>query len=55
MAKAWNGCTVYCGGPKGCGSEDVEYLDDENVGSLEDYEVFRCKNCGRIIRIELPN
>jgi hypothetical protein len=50
MAKAWNGCTIVCD----CGSENIEYKEDENH-SLEDYEVFQCIGCGKIIKIELPN
>ena len=55
MATAWNGCTIFCGGKDGCGSEDISYVDDESCGSCDDYAVYRCNNCGKIIRIELPN
>jgi hypothetical protein len=50
MATAWNGCTVVCD----CGSENLEPLPDENH-HLEDYERFKCLDCGNIIKIELPN
>lgn len=54
MGKAWNGCAVICGGNNGCGSMDNKQLEDENH-HLEDYETFECLNCGRILKIELPN
>jgi DNA-directed RNA polymerase subunit RPC12/RpoP len=50
MAKSWDGYDIVCD----CGSENVDYLDDEN-NYLEDYEVLKCNNCGKKIRIELPN
>ncbi len=55
MAISWDGYIVYCGGENGCSSEDVKSLPDENCGSLDDYEVFQCNVCGKILRIELPN
>lgn len=50
MAKAWNGCALVCD----CGSENIEQLPDENH-HMEDYEVFKCNDCGNQFKIELPN
>jgi hypothetical protein len=48
MAKCWDGEEVICT----CGGE-TEYLSDEDYG-YSDYEVFTCKECGKRIKIELP-
>lgn len=55
MAITWDGYTVFCGGKDGCGSEDISSVEDESYGSLDDYAVYKCNNCGKVIRIELPN
>lgn len=51
MAKSWDGYDIVCK----CGSENIESLPDENCGSMDDYQCFRCLDCGHFIRIELPN
>jgi len=51
MAICWTGAEVICD----CGSKDIENMEDENCGSCEDYAVYKCRDCGKIIRIELPN
>jgi hypothetical protein len=50
MAKSWDGYELVCK----CGSENIEKGDCE-YHHLEDYEVFKCLDCGHIIKIELPN
>jgi hypothetical protein len=54
MAKTWDHYVVFCGGKDGCDSLNVNQLEDEN-NHLWDYQVFECLNCGRILKIELPN
>ncbi len=54
MAQNWKEQDVYCGGHKGCGSDDVEYVGDQNDFSFEDYQMFKCNKCGKVIRIPLP-
>lgn len=54
MARTWDGYVVFCGGPNGCLSENIKKLDDENH-HIEDYEYFECLDCGKKIKIELPN
>ena len=50
--KCWTGSEIYC--PK-CKSHNLEDREDEDDEYGVSYEVFKCKDCGEMIYLELPD
>lgn len=49
--RIWDGATLK---PCTCGVDDWESLED-TYAHFDNHENFRCRGCGRRIKIELPD